>query len=146
MKIVDRSKDAFTLIEIMLVVLIIGVLAAMAVPRLVGRSQEAKLTAAQADIESNISVSLDMYELDTGAYPTTEQGLSALIEKPSGMSGSSHWNGPYLKRLPKDPWGHVYLYRYPGDKNPEGFDLYSLGPNGVEGDQDDVANWTSSES
>ena len=138
------SRDAFTLIEIMLVVLIIGILAAMAVPRLVGRSQEAKLTATQADIESNISVALDMFELDNGSYPSTDQGLVALVEKPS-TAGTSHWKGPYLKKLPKDPWGQNYVYRNPGEKNSESFDLFSLGPNGIEGDPDDITNWAPSE-
>lgn len=139
-------RAAFTLIEIMLVVLIIGILAALAVPRLVGRSQEARLTAALADIESNISVALDLYELDNGTYPSTEQGLGALIEKPTGSPTPANWNGPYLKKIPKDPWARPYTYKSPGEHNTTTFDLYSWGPDGVEGSQDDVANWEKSES
>jgi general secretion pathway protein G len=139
------TAAGFTLIEIMLVVLIIGILAAMAVPRLVGRSQEAKITAARADIESNISVALDLYELDNGAYPTSEQGLLALVDKPSGSPAPANWNGPYLKKVPKDPWGSAYVYKCPGDKNSGSFDLYSAGPDAVEGNEDDISNWEKSE-
>ncbi len=135
------SQQGFTLIEIMLVVLIIGILAALAVPRLVGRSQEARVTAAKADIDSNISVALDMYELDNGNYPTTEQGFAALVQKPSGSPTPANWNGPYLKKIPKDPWGHAYVYKCPGDVNTAGFDLFSPGPDGVEANADDVTNW-----
>ncbi|MBI1883661.1 MAG: type II secretion system major pseudopilin GspG [Chlamydiae bacterium] len=131
-------NHGFTLIEIMLVILIIGILAAMAIPRLVGRSQEAKITATKADIESNISTALDLYELDNGAYPTTEQGLASLVEK---SAGATNWNGPYLKKIPKDPWGKTYLYKCPGEQNTLGFDLSSLGPDGSDGTQDDIVNW-----
>lgn len=139
-------QNGFTLIEIMLVVLIIGILASLAIPRLVGRSQEARVTAAKADIESNISVSLDMYELDNGNYPTTEQGLSALVQKPSGSPAPANWNGPYLKKIPKDPWGHPYAYKCPGEANANGFDLFSPGPDGVDGNTDDIVNWEKSQS
>ncbi len=139
-------QQGFTLIEIMLVVLIIGILAALAVPRLVGRSQEARVTAAKADIDSNISVALDMYELDNGNYPTTEQGIAALVQKPSGSPTPANWNGPYLKKMPKDPWGHTYIYKYPGDVNTLGFDLFSPGPDGVEANADDVTNWEKAQS
>ena len=138
-----KKNDGFTLIEIMLVVLIIGVLAAMAIPRLVGRSKEARITAAKADIDSNISVALDMFELDNGTYPTTEQGLTALLDKPSS---STNWNGPYLKKLPKDPWGHFYIYKYPGEHNANGYDLYSLGPDGQDSAEDNIVNWEQTES
>ncbi|MBI1869999.1 MAG: type II secretion system major pseudopilin GspG [Chlamydiae bacterium] len=134
-----KYSSGFTLIEIMLVILIIGILAAMAVPRLVGRSQEAKITATRADIESNLSVALDLFELDNGAYPTTDQGLAGLVEKPSG--GASNWNGPYLKKTPKDPWAHPYVYKCPGEHNTSGFDLSSNGPDATEGTQDDISNW-----
>ena len=140
-----KGVSGFTLIEIMLVVLIIGILAAMAIPRLVGRSQEARSTAAKADIESNISVALDLYELDNGSYPTAEQGLSALLEKPSGSPTPPNWNGPYLKKIPKDPWSHPYIYKYPGEHNTASFDLYSLGSDNLEGTQDDINNWEKAE-
>lgn len=131
------SKKAFTLIELMLVVIIIGVLAAMVIPRLVGRSEEARVSAAKADINSNISLALDMFELDNGRYPTTEEGLNALLHNPGSLP---RWKGPYIKKEPKDPWGKIYLYKFPGTHTQD-YDLYSAGPNGVEGDEDDIGNW-----
>lgn len=133
----------FTLIELMLVVIILGILVAMVVPRLAGRTEQARRAAAQADIESNIAVALDMYELDNGLYPTTEQGLSALISEPASSPVPPNWNGPYLKKrkIPLDPWGRSYVYVCPGVHNQEDYDLYSYGPDGVEGGGDDVINW-----
>lgn len=131
------GSKGFTLIELMLVVIIIGVLAAMVMPRLVGRSDEARAATAKADINSNINLALDMFELDNGRYPTTEEGLQALRANPSSLP---NWKGPYLKKDPKDPWGKAYLYRYPGSQNND-YDLFCAGPNGIEGDSDDIANW-----
>jgi len=132
-----KNKKGFTLIELMLVVIIIGVLVSMVVPRLVGRSEEARIAAAKADINANISVVLDLYELDNGKYPTTEEGLGALTLKPAS---AVKWKGPYLKKISLDPWGKQYVYRCPGDHNND-YDLYSYGPDGVEGGGDDVTNW-----
>ena len=136
-----RRKDGFTLIEIMLVVIIIGILAAMAIPRLAGRSREARVAAGKADIESNISTALDLYEIDNGTYPTTDQGLQALVSKPSSSPEPVNWNGPYLKRMPKDPWGNFYNYKSPGDQNKRDYDLSSSGSDGSEGTEDDIKNW-----
>lgn len=136
-----KNKDGFTLIEIMLVVIIIGILAAMAIPRLAGRSRQARIAAAKVDIESNISTSLDMYELDNGNYPTTEQGLTALVQKPSSSPEPVNWNSPYLKKMPKDPWGREYIYKSPGDHNKEDYDLLSAGADGTEGTEDDIKNY-----
>lgn len=135
--IINKEKG-FTLIELMLVVIIIGVLIAMVVPRFAGRSEEARRAAARADIEANIAVSLDLFELDNGRYPTKEEGLQALITQPSGLDS---WRGPYLKkrRIPKDPWGHPYIYISPGTHNPD-YDLVSYGPDEVESG-DDITNW-----
>lgn len=137
-----NSQRGFTLIEIMLVVIIIGVLAAMVVPNITGRSEQARMTAARTDIESNLTTALDMYHMDTGKFPTTEQGLNALLTEPTAAPVPSQWNGPYLKKkkMPKDPWGHEYVYAAPGTHNPESYDLSSLGPDGSES-QDDVTNW-----
>jgi len=132
-----NSKKGFTLIELMLVVIIIGVLVSMAAPRLAGRSEEAKMAVAKADINTNISVALDLYELDNGRYPTTEEGLGSLILRPSS---DIKWKGPYIKKEPLDPWGRKYIYRSPGDYNPD-YDLYSYGPDGAEGGEDDIVNW-----
>lgn len=136
-----KSRRAFTLIELMLVVIIIGVLAAMVVPRLAGRSEQARQAAAHADIEANIATALDLYELDNGQYPATEQGLAALISKPSSTPIPGNWRGPYLKKEPKDPWGRPYIYKYPGEHNIGDFDLGSWGRDGIEGGGDDVVNW-----
>jgi general secretion pathway protein G len=131
-----EMKRGFTLIELMLVVIIIGALVAMVMPRLTGRGEQARIAAAKADIQVNIATALKLYELDNGDFPSTEEGLSALLNKPSS---AANWNGPYLERNPLDPWNREYKYRYPGEHRPD-FDLYSLGRDGVESD-DDVTNW-----
>lgn len=136
-----RNKTGFTLIELMLVVIIIGVLAAMVVPRLAGRSEQARQAAAMADIEANIATVLDLYELDVGQYPTTEQGLSALKTKPTSSPIPKDWRGPYLKKTPVDPWGRPYIYKSPGGHNIVDYDLASWGRDGIEGGGDDVVNW-----
>lgn len=135
-----KSKKGFTLIELMIVVVILAVLAAAVVPRLAGRTQQARISTAKMDISGNISVALDLYELDNGRYPSTEQGLSALITKPSSSPTPTNWNGPYLKKRPTDPWGNEYKYASPGTHNND-YDLYSLGPDGTEGSDDDITNW-----
>lgn len=136
-----KYQSGFTLIEIMLVVIIIGLLAAVAVPRLVGQGKKARISIAQSDINSNIPTALDFYELDNGTYPSSEQGLEALMTKPSSTPTPANWNGPYLKKMPKDPWNQSYIYIYPGEKNTNDYDLFSKGPDGIEGTEDDIGNW-----
>ncbi len=131
------SKKGFTLVELMLVVIIIGVLVAMVVPRMAGRSEQARKGVAQADVDLNISTALKLYELDNGAFPTTEEGLDALLSAPSS---APNWSGPYLEKKPMDPWGKVYQYKSPGMHRTYDYDLYSLGRDGVES-SDDVDNW-----
>lgn len=141
-----KTRNGFTFIELMAVVVIISILVALVAPRLVGRTEEAKRQAAKTDIDANLSLVLDMYALDTGGYPTTEQGLASLVSKPSIAPVPEAWKGPYVKKgLPKDPWGRLYLYRSPGEMNKEDYDLYSYGADGVEGGGDDVVNWEVSE-
>jgi len=141
-----KNRYGFTMIEIMLVVIIIGVLASMAIPSLSKRGKQARVLAAKADIEANLSIVLDLYELDNGQYPTTEQGLAALIKKPDSSPIPNNWNGPYLKKknIPTDPWGKEYLYVYPGIENMENFDLSSYGSDGIES-EDDIVNWIEEE-
>lgn len=140
LKVLDQVCRGFTLIELMLVVVIIAALAAMVVPRLAGRSEEAKVGIAKADIKGNVAMALRLYEVDNGRYPTTEQGLRALLQKPTGSPAPANWKGPYLEQEPLDPWGRPYVYRCPGAHPPRDYDLSSLGSDGTEGG-DDVTNW-----
>jgi general secretion pathway protein G len=133
-----KFSKGVTLIELMLVIIIIGILAAMVVPRLAGRSEEARRATAQVDINANIALALDLYELHNGSYP---ENLSALRSKPSD---APNWKGPYLKRKATDPWGRPYIYKFPGEHNKADYDLYSLGADGVEGGGDDITNWEES--
>ncbi|MFA5143633.1 MAG: type II secretion system major pseudopilin GspG [Candidatus Omnitrophota bacterium] len=135
-------RMAFTLIELMIVVIIIAALAAMIVPRLSGRAEQAKVAVAQSDINANIATALKLYQLDNGNFPTTEQGLAALIEKPSSEPVPRNWNGPYLEKQPVDPWGNTYKYRSPGTNNKTSYDLYSIGKDSAEGTDDDITNWS----
>jgi general secretion pathway protein G len=136
-----RSSRGFTLIEIMVVVVIIGLLAAFAVPLFMGRVDEARITKTRADIQA-IETALAMYRLDTARYPNTSHGLSALVRRPEEATVRNWREGGYLPRLPRDPWGNDYQYRYPGSRG-LAYDLYSLGPDGVEGgaQSDDIGNW-----
>lgn len=135
-------QRGFTLIEIMVVVVIVGILGALVVPNIMGRTGEARATAAKSDIQS-ISNALDLYKLDNHTYPSTDQGLEALVNKPSGHPEPKNWNSEgYLQRLPQDPWGNEYKYMSPGIQG--AFDLYSLGADnreGGEGDAKDITNW-----
>lgn len=129
-------KKAFTLVELMLVVIIIGILVAMVMPQMSGRSEEARRTVAQTDVNLNIATALKLYEFDNGAFPRTEEGLDSLfVAPPSARS----WKGPYLEKKILDPWGNEYQYRSPG-QNRKDYDLFSLGRDGVQS-EDDVVNW-----
>ena len=135
-----RSRRAgFTLIELLLVLVILAVLAAVVVPRFTGRSEQARIAAAKSDI-AVIELQLDNFEIDAGRFPTTEEGLGALITPPQQVRD---WKGPYFKKgMPIDPWGRPYVYRFPGQYNTTGVDVYSYGPDGNEGGGDDVGNWS----
>ncbi len=128
-----RRRSGFTLIEILLVVVIIGILAGIALPKLSGHTRRAEITRARAEIES-IGTALAQYEMDMGEFP---RSLQELVTSP----GNERWNGPYLpKGVPVDPWKRPYVYAYPGQRNPRSYDLSSLGPDGVES-ADDIGNW-----
>lgn len=132
-----RKIQGFTLIELMLVVVIIGALVAMVMPRLTGRGEQAREAAASADISANVATGLKLYELDNGSFPSTAEGLSALLTNPSS---AKNWKGPYLEKKPIDPWGREYKYKCPGEHRTADYDLYSLGKDGAES-VDDITNW-----
>lgn len=140
------TQRGFTLIEIMVVVVIIGILIGLVAPNVLGRVDKARITAAKTDI-ATLEQSLEMYRLDNHAYPSTDQGLEALITKPSGEPDAKNWNlEGYLKKkqLPKDPWGNAYQYVNPGQEG-RAYDLYSFGADGREGGEDydaDIGNWS----
>lgn len=138
----SRRSRGFTLIEIMVVVVIMGILAALVVPKLMGRTDDARISAAKQDISTLMSA-LKLYRLDNQRYPTTEQGLQALITKPTSGPAANGWKtGGYIDKLPKDPWGSPYQYLSPGIKGE--VDVFSLGadgqPGGVEKDAD-IGSW-----
>lgn len=141
----SSRQRGFTLIEIMVVVVIIGVLGAIVVPQFMSRPDQAKVTAAKIDIQT-IATALEMYRLDNYAYPSTQQGLEALAKRPSGLPAARNWNPQgYLKSTPVDPWGTPYQYLNPGVQSIEGgYDLLSLGSDGAsggEGQASDIGNW-----
>jgi general secretion pathway protein G len=136
------GQRGFTLLEIMVVVVILAILAAVAVPQFAGAPDEARSTKAKQDIRA-IEAALNMYRLDNYRYPSTEQGLEALVRQPSGNPPAANWrSGGYLARLPEDPWGNAYLYLNPGRNGT--IDIYSLGRDGQPGGEDadeDIGNW-----
>lgn len=135
-----KKQQGFTLIEVMVVVMILGILAAIVVPRIVSRPEEAKIVKAKQDI-SRIEAALDLYRLDNGMYPTQQQGLQALVTKPTTPPIPTHWQSEgYINRLPVDPWGAEYQYENPGRHGQ--IDIYSFGPQqGAEGEATEVGNW-----
>lgn len=132
-----RKSGGFTLIEIMVVIVILGVLAALVVPNVLGRTGEARMKAAAVDLRA-IETALDMYRMDNFVYPSSDQGLEALISKPSGFPEAKNWNQPYLKKAPRDPWGNDYQYISPGANGP--YDLFSLGADGKPGGEGEAAD------
>jgi general secretion pathway protein G len=139
-----RASGGFTLIEILVVIIVLGLLAGLVAPRIIGRVGEAKSATARTQIELLV-VALDNYRLDNARYPTTAQGLDALRVQPGQAPVPANWRGPYLrKEIPLDPWGHAYLYTSPGAHNPDAFDLQSLGRDGApggEGEDADILSW-----
>jgi len=130
------------LIELLLVMVIIAILAAIVVPKMTGRTEQARITRAKADI-SSIKTALNAFEIDNGRFPTTEEGLQALVTEPSNLQKPDSANGvtgwkQMLDKVPTDPWGHPYVYRSPGSNNQD-FDLFSTGPSGTEGGSDNIS-------
>ncbi len=138
-----KRQAGFTLLEIMVVVVIIGIMATVVAPQLLGRADEARVTKVRADI-TGLDAALDLYRLDNYSYPTTNHGLEALVTKPTAAPIPKTYKiGGYIKTLPKDPWGRDYLYLQPGTKG-KFYDLYSLGADGEEGGEGtnaDITNW-----
>ncbi|MFC4240023.1 type II secretion system major pseudopilin GspG [Marinobacter oulmenensis] len=133
-----RAHRGFTLIEIMVVMVILGLLVAIVAPNIMGRSDQARVTVAETQL-SNIANALDLYRLDNSHYPSTQQGLEALVNRPGGSPEANNWNPEgYMKAVPEDPWGNQYQYVSPGAEQP--YDLYSYGADGQEGGEGDAAD------
>jgi general secretion pathway protein G len=138
---IEKRQTGFTLIEVMVVIVILGILSALIVPNIIHKAGDARVAAAKSDVAA-IGQSLDMYKLDNSAYPTTDQGLEALVKKPSGSPEPRNWNpSGYLKKLPMDPWRHEYLYFSPAEG--AAYEIRSLGADsreGGEGEDQDVSS------
>ena len=141
-KIMTKQQRGFTLIEIIVVVVIIGILATFIAPKFLGRTDEARVVKAKQDIKA-LESALDLYKLDNYTYPTTDQGLDALVNQPSSDPVPANWkSGGYIKKLQKDPWQREYMYLSPGENGE--VDIYSLGADGIEGGEGpnkDIGNW-----
>ena len=133
-----QRRRGFTLIELLLVLVILGVLAGIVVPRFGGQTKRARETAATTQL-SSFKTALDAYEVDVGSYPKGKEGLKELVSAPRN---AKNWRGPYIETIPKDPWGNDYIYECPGKHNPNSFDLMSMGEDGRVGGEDDIVNWT----
>lgn len=134
-----NQQGGFTLIEIMVVVIIISILSALVAPQFFSKLDQAKEIAVQNDIKS-IEGQMAMYRLDNFNYPSSGEGIKALVSS----TGKKTWRGPYLKKMPLDPWKNEYQYQFPGTRNPDGFDVWSLGSDGQpggEGNASDLGNW-----
>lgn len=142
MKATYKKQQGFTLIEIIVVVVIIGILATFVAPKFLGKTDDARIVKAKSDIQA-IESALDIYKLDNYAYPTTDQGLEALVTLPAGDPIPANWQkGGYVKKLRKDPWQRDYLYLNPGERGE--IDIYSLGADGIQGGtgaSSDIGNW-----
>jgi general secretion pathway protein G len=140
------TRRGFTLIEILVVITVIAILAGLVAPEVFHNVGDARSAAAKAQLES-FELALDAYRLDNLAYPSSAQGLAALVTRPAGDPAPANWRGPYLRRgVPDDPWGRPYVYRSPGTANPNGYDLVTYGRDGKaggEGEDADVQSWDS---
>jgi general secretion pathway protein G len=135
------SKKAFTLMEILVALAILGLLVGLAVSNFDKIFGDSQITTTKLFVNESMKAPLTTYRIQVGDYPSTAEGLAALITSPTDKV--DRWHGPYMeaKTLPKDPWGHEYKYTYPGTHNKDSYDLWSAGPNGIDGDADDIGNW-----
>jgi len=137
-------RRAFTLLEIIIAIAILGLLTGLAINNLTGNLRDAEITVAQTFVGSTMKLPLTSYRLHMGDYPTTAEGLVALEAAPQGKA--DRWKGPYLDgKLPTDPWKNPYQYRYPGTHNKDRYDIWSKGPDGVDGTADDICNWSTAD-
>ncbi|MGD8453050.1 MAG: type II secretion system major pseudopilin GspG [Phycisphaerae bacterium] len=142
---VRRIRRAFTLLEVLMVVAIIGLLAAFVVPNLFGRREAAQVSLVQSTVDRGLNGALDLYKVDMGRYPREDDGgLMALYEQPDDDEEAKKWHGPYVKKADdlKDSWGIDYIYECPGTYNENSYDLSSAGPDRESGTEDDIKNWT----
>ncbi|MEO8578554.1 MAG: type II secretion system major pseudopilin GspG [Gemmatimonadales bacterium] len=136
-----RRRAGLTLIELIVVLIVIGLLAGLVAPQILGRVADARITTARAQVEL-LGVALENYRLDNGIYPGSSQGLEALRAKPAGSPEPRNWRGPYIRKpVPLDPWGRAYLYRSPGDKDRNGFELQTFGRDGKPGGTEEDADF-----
>lgn len=136
-----RGSAAFTLIELMVVVIILGILAATIIPQFIGTTYDAKVSAAKSNI-AELQSAVERFYIHMDRYPTSDEGLKVLIEAPA--DGAGKWRGPYIQQLRADPWGHPYEYRYPGTHHPASYDIWSRGADGADGGEGqnvDIGNW-----
>jgi general secretion pathway protein G len=136
-----NQRRAFTLLEVLMVIVILGVLAAIIVPQFASTGDKARVDLTTQQVNSGLATPLDLFKTHCGRYPTTDEGLAALLQKPDDEDVAAKWGGPYIKKPAKDAWNHDLIYQSPGTYNENGYDLSSAGPNGAQGDDDDITNW-----
>lgn len=136
----DLVRSAFTLLEVLMVIVILGILAALIVPRFGGTQRKAEIDLTKTQIDA-LDNDLARFQLHCGRYPTTDEGLAVMLQVPDDEEIAERWGGPYLKKEPKDAWGEPLIYESPGQYNEESYDLSSAGPDRQEGTDDDITNW-----
>lgn len=133
------ASRGFTLLEILVVLAILGLLVGVLVRNVTGNLDRGSQDAARLFVATTLQAPLVEYRIHTGDYPTTAEGLQALVTRPQNRG--DRWRGPYVKNIPLDPWGEPYMYRYPGTRNTDSYDIFSKGPDRTEGTADDIGNW-----